>query len=811
MTPRIASILFFSLTICLNATSEDTPALPDAVVPAPFGVNIHFVVPNPDELDKLAKGGFGLIRMDFPWAAIEKKKGEYEFSGYDKLVDALQQKHIRPLFILDYGNSNYDGGVAPRNDESRAAFARFAAASAKHFAGKNIIWELWNEPNLSQFWKPAPSADDYAKLAHAVVPAMREADPKAIIVGPASSTFAWDYMEVLGKQGALALFDAVSVHPYRQENPETVIADWARLRALLTRYVPTRHVPMISGEWGYSTAWAKQSDERQGRYLVRQWLTNLSCGVNVNIWYDWRDDGADPKEPEHHFGTVFRDLQPKPAYLAAQKLVETLRGYRFVRRMSVGGEETFALLFVKEQDAAIVLWNSAGENNIPLPLAGAVMPKVISLNTDAPTAELDKYNPRITVNEDPKVLMYAGAAMALGGFLRVSEPFIAARAGTTQTVSVVIENLMPAPKPQKPFTQEEREPQKQKDLSGAVRVIGDENENFGEKEFTVKAGEKLCVDVPIMLIQRDRALIHAGLRVRSNFADLVNASGFGHDAVQMKDMHVGGGRMLTVYINSPFWIAVTNTLESNVLPWNNGKLPVHVRNASGEAARFQVRSNGATAPIEFSAGQTDTSVLLETKKPEGPISATIEKVGGGEALVTSAPTDWRPIVLNADLGLRAFLDGDAKISADAALDFAPAPQPLMEAPNEPALRLKYKFAQGWRFARIAPAAAAAIDGQPSQLGLYIYGDGSGCALRCRMIDSTGQAFQSDASIGALKWAGWRFVTFPLASKQSHWGGANDGVIHPPLKLDTLLIVDSTKKGMNAESSVWIAGPAFKYP
>ncbi len=56
--------------------------------------------------------------------------------------------NIRIVFILDYGNDLYGGGNAHHFDAGRAAFARFAAAAARHYRGKGIIWEIWNEPNL---------------------------------------------------------------------------------------------------------------------------------------------------------------------------------------------------------------------------------------------------------------------------------------------------------------------------------------------------------------------------------------------------------------------------------------------------------------------------------------------------------------------------------------------------------------------------------------------------------------------------------------------------------------------------------------
>ncbi len=45
-------------------------------------------------------------------------------------------------------------------------------------------------------------------------------------------------------------------------------------------------------------------EETQAKLLARQWLSNLANDIPLSIWYDWRDDGPDPKEREHHFGMV---------------------------------------------------------------------------------------------------------------------------------------------------------------------------------------------------------------------------------------------------------------------------------------------------------------------------------------------------------------------------------------------------------------------------------------------------------------------------------------------------------------------------
>lgn len=351
-----------------NAARLWGDGLPEPVIPHGLGANIHFVHPDEREVDRIAQVGYNFVRMDFSWGATERSVGEYNFDGYDQLVASMAKRDIRCLFIFDYSNRLYDDGLSPHTDAGRKAFAKWAAAAAKHFAGKNVIWEIWNEPNISQFWKPKPSAEDWAALALEVIPAVKQADPRAFIIGPASSTFPWPYFQVLADKGVLNKLDAVSVHPYRQNNPETVEKDYQRLRLLIDRH-SDHYIPIVSGEWGFSTGWRNMSEEKQGQYLPREWLANLANDVNLSIWYDWKDDGADPKEPEHHFGSVHQDLSDKPASIAAKKLVDELKGLRFIRRLAVGGEEDYALLFADDSQAKLALWTTGQPHKLSLAAA----------------------------------------------------------------------------------------------------------------------------------------------------------------------------------------------------------------------------------------------------------------------------------------------------------------------------------------------------------------------------------------------------------------------------------------------------------
>ena len=349
--------------MCVLPLLSEGAEIPEPVLPAGVGVNIHFVTGHEKDLDLIAAAGFKFVRMDFHWQAIETRKGEYNWAGYEELLANLEKRGLRAILILDYSHHLYEEDVtsphpitgqphkttaSPQHPESVAAFARWAAAAAKHFQGRHVLWEIWNEPNI-HFWTPKPDAQQYTTLALATAKAIREADPQATIIGPASAGFPWEFLETFLKSGVLEYLDAVSVHPYRdpQNPPETAAGDYQKLRALIDRCAPPAkkgRMPILSGEWGYSTYKKGVSLETQAAFVARQQLSNLLNGVPLSIWYDWKNDGPDPNENEHNFGTVLPDLKPKPAYVAIQTLTRELSGYRIARRLSLAGDKDYVLL-----------------------------------------------------------------------------------------------------------------------------------------------------------------------------------------------------------------------------------------------------------------------------------------------------------------------------------------------------------------------------------------------------------------------------------------------------------------------------------
>ncbi len=376
--------LMVGATLALTAFAADLPPLR---LPEGVGVNIHFNRGHAADLDLIAAAGFKFVRMDLGWAGIERRRGEYDWSACEELIGNLERRGLRAILILDYSNPLYEEAVTARNPvfggeqrdtaspqhaESVAAFARWAAAAATHFEGRRVVWEIWNEPNIS-FWKPKPDVAQYTALALATCRAIRAADPKATIIGPATSEVPLPFLERFCASGVLEYLDAVSVHPYRNyaEPPETAAEDYAGLRALIARYAPPKkkHLPIISGEWGYASHTGGVSLETQAAFAARQQLANLLAGVPLSIWYDWKNDGTDPAEREHNFGVVTDQLAPKPAYQAIKSLTRELGGYRLKQRVGTGNDRDFLLLFAKPRAASkLAVWTLDGPHPVSVPV-----------------------------------------------------------------------------------------------------------------------------------------------------------------------------------------------------------------------------------------------------------------------------------------------------------------------------------------------------------------------------------------------------------------------------------------------------------
>jgi len=753
---------------------------PHPTVPESVGVNIHFTDPLPGEMKMLAASGVRWIRMDLDWSRTETATAHYDFTAYDRLVVVLEQYKIRPIFILCYSNALYDGGLSPYTNEGVQAFARWAAAAVTHFKGRGIIWEMYNEPNF--FWRPKPNVEAYIKLALAVGEEIHEAAPDEDTIGPAVSGIDLPFLEACFKAGLLNYWSGVSIHPYRPTDPEAATADFMALRNLIRRYAPQgKQVPILSGEWGYSTNSGRTGvdEETQSKLLSRQWLNDLADDVPLSIWYDWHDDGPDPKEREHHFGMVrstyegARDpvYDPKPAYRAARTLTTLLEGFRFNKRLVAGGPNDYALLFSKGDKVRLVVWTTAPVPHlVSIPASPGRFAVAAHTGEKLPDLVAGRGSLNIAATNAPQYL----APEKSNDLLRVAAAWM--RAPLEIDTSAPKEVLL---------TLNLRNP-----LSKTLRVKTEPN-----LEAQAAAGKDLSLATSVRVL---RILDPVPLPIKWEVEGL--------------------GR-----ITQETQIQVTNPLRANLSPVAGNILPVGVWNPSGEAFDGDLfltevaglRCEPCSTPLHLNSGEIRKTVdiavsgsecvyraglSVKDKRGETVLIAAAERLASADDFARYPPGGQPE-------AYQVLLEGDPQVASQQILSAA-APPGGPPYPGMGCLKLVYHFTPGDKLIRVTPLAEdiKAIRGEPTSFGLWVYGGGDGNTLGLRFVDETGQVFQEGGS--PITWKGWRYAVFPMGTALAkHWGGADDGVIHYPIRWDTLFLISNAER-KETQGIVFLSAPTL---
>lgn len=738
--------------------------IPHTVVPNGWGVNIHFTGAPKQELDQINQAGWRMIRMDFAWEGIEKQKGVYQFEPYDQLLAGLLSRGMRPIFILDYSNRLYETDSSVRTETGRKAFAAFARAAALRYKGKPILWELWNEPNIG-FWKPTPNVDDYMALAMAVIPVIHEADPNATCIAPATASIDLGFLEGCFRRGLLKLVDAISVHPYRSDIPETAIQEYQNLRLLIARIDPTKqNIPILSGEWGYSTATSNFTEIQQRDYIVRQYLTNLSQNIPVSIWYDWIDDGPDPNYNEHRFGTVQQDHQPKPSYLAAKELVHELNGMSYIKRMNSLPDD-YLLMFRLGNKLTLAAWTTAKPHSIKLdglailnlnssPIYVDVPANAQRLRTDA-AWQIENHRRYVKCGV-PDTTMLPAFSMTVSNPLSIE-----------QKVAVGVSDLQ--------------------NLNGSW---------LGATQRLLKPGQTTS------FTWRGRSpLRRDGVEKSLNASISIGPMKFiDHlDFVAINELSLGVSKV------GPKKTVVTVKQLQNTI--KNGRMIIYAG------------SRKIILDIDFKPG-IDTSATMKSPVVDRIVkSANAMYVSLNLAVPTSTPIravivqDGRMVSDSGKMRIRDIFydasklscgaDGNPTVSSTYKLENKQVNAPFSQ--DIPALKFGYNYADGWKFVRISTVAPMILSEAPSAISVWVCGDGSKCNLAMRFVDKSGRTFQT--SFGRMDFRGWRLMSCDMkdVSRMGQWGGPEkhaDRMILP-LKVDTLMIVDSP--GYAVKGEVLLAG------
>lgn len=318
---------------------DDRPTLATASGFSPGG---DFPLLSPEELardlEAAASTGARWMRIDFSWSRVERTRGRYDWTDLDRVTAAVDAAGMDVLALPAY---TPDWARVPDCEGNKCApadpddFARFVTAAVERY-GPDLVsaWELWNEPNIPSFWKPAPDVEAYAELLKASAAAVKAVRPDATVLSAGLSPARTDgtsiapveFVERLYELGVMSQVDAVAVHPYSGTalplTPGT--EEWNTfLQMEQVHAVMAAHGDGGKGVWGTEFGVATGNDrratsEQQQAAVIAEGLERLRDRtwpwLEVLLVYSLRDTADDPDDWQSGFGLLRHDRMPKPAF-----------------------------------------------------------------------------------------------------------------------------------------------------------------------------------------------------------------------------------------------------------------------------------------------------------------------------------------------------------------------------------------------------------------------------------------------------------------------------------------------------------------
>src|SRR5690242_17365731 len=174
------------------ALATPAPARPALIVPADGygfsdGALMEFM-PIADvnrELDAVSKTGASWLRILIDWNRIEPVKGQYDWSYVDGLVGAARAHNLKVLGVIAFTPpwARPAGTYFSYPPVNAADYGQFSAAVVRRYGDRVSSWELWNEPNLPQFFGYLVDNNfaRYTELVKAAYPAIKAVQPASTV------------------------------------------------------------------------------------------------------------------------------------------------------------------------------------------------------------------------------------------------------------------------------------------------------------------------------------------------------------------------------------------------------------------------------------------------------------------------------------------------------------------------------------------------------------------------------------------------------------------------------------------------------
>lgn len=280
----------------------------------------------------LREAGIEWVRMDFLWSDLEPRPGQFDFTRYDAIVDAVIASGRKILGVLHYNPSWREG---PFNQPPITAdFGAYAKAVVARYKDRIGFWEVWNEPDHPNYWTPQDELTAYSLLLREAYAIIKRTDATArVLLGGIAmepeKKLAWVYAKA-GRDS----FDIANIHPFRL--PSDIAGVKASCEAVRKqmRLAGDGDKPLWVTEIGCpglgaqdtSKGWwlgGRASEEDQADWAEKVFSQGLQWpGVDKIFWAFLRDSNDHFHDDVDSLGLLRKDLTPKPAFETVKRLVK---------------------------------------------------------------------------------------------------------------------------------------------------------------------------------------------------------------------------------------------------------------------------------------------------------------------------------------------------------------------------------------------------------------------------------------------------------------------------------------------------------
>lgn len=256
--PVAAALILAFAVVCAWAEEPQntlSPIRQDDVFDSYYGVCAHIGCGDPLTNEKLAvcaAAHIRWVRADFTWSFAERPQGTWHFEAFDALLEKAQKYGIEILPILVY-NAEWATPAHEHLDE----WTNYVRTLVTRYQDRLRCWEVWNEPNLKQFWHVNPDGAAYKTLLEASYKTIKGIDPGLTVVYGGLAGVPMEFLTQSLDAGAAEFFDVMNIHPYRGgftsvQADNTLARDIQAVSDLIKNYTDVPK-PIWITEMGWST------------------------------------------------------------------------------------------------------------------------------------------------------------------------------------------------------------------------------------------------------------------------------------------------------------------------------------------------------------------------------------------------------------------------------------------------------------------------------------------------------------------------------------------------------------------------------